>query len=46
MAKIKYYYDPDTCKYERATITRGAVIMDAILSISLILIAALGIAIL
>ena len=46
MAKIKYYYDPDTCKYEPVTVTRGAVIMDAILSISLILIAALGVAIL
>ena len=45
MAKIKYYYDPDTCKYEPVRVTKGAVVLDAILSISVVLIAALGVAI-
>ncbi len=45
MAKIKYYYDSETCKYERVRVTKWAVAFDAILSISLILTAALGVAI-
>ena len=45
MAKIKYYYDPDTCKYERVKVTKGAVVLDAILSFSVVLIAALGVAV-
>ena len=45
MAKIKYYYDPDTCKYERVRITKGAVVLDAILSFSVVLIAALSVAV-
>ena len=46
MAKLKYYYDSETCKYERVRITKWAVAFDAILTLSLILIAALGVAIL
>ncbi len=45
MAKIKYYYDPDTCKYERVKVTKGAVVLDAILSFSVVLIAALSVAV-
>lgn len=45
MAKLKYYYDPDTCKYERVKVTKGAVVLDAILSLSMVLIAALSVAV-
>ena len=45
MAKIKYYYDSETCKYERVRITKGAVLLDAVLSLSVVLIAALGVAV-
>ena len=44
MAKIKYHYDPDTCRYERVRVTKWAVALDAILSLSVVLIAALGVA--
>ena len=45
MAKIKYYYDSETCKYERVKVTKGAVVLDAILSFSMVLIAALSVAV-
>ena len=44
MAKIKYYYDSETCKYEKVKVTKGAVVLDAILSFSVVLMAALGVA--
>ena len=45
MAKVKYYYDSDTCKYERVRVTKGDVVLDAILSFSVVLIAALCVAV-
>lgn len=40
MAKVKYYYDSDTCKYEKVKSTTKDIILDGILSVSLVLIAA------
>ena len=44
MAKIKYYYDSETCKYERVRITKRAVAMDALLSLGGVFMVALGVA--
>lgn len=39
MSKIKYYYDPNTCKYEKVKVTTRELIIDSIMTISMILIA-------
>jgi murein DD-endopeptidase MepM/ murein hydrolase activator NlpD len=39
MSKIKYYYDPNTCKYEKVKVTPRELIIDSIMTISMILIA-------
>jgi len=44
MPKVKYYYDPNTCKYERLKVTKWEIIMDGVLNLSIILLAALGMA--
>ncbi|WPP50551.1 M23 family metallopeptidase [Catalinimonas niigatensis] len=41
MPKIKYYYDPNTCKYEKVKITRMEMIFDGIMTLSIILFAAI-----
>lgn len=43
MSKIKYYYDPNTCKYEKIVPTPKVILLDTIMSGSLILLAALGV---
>ncbi|MFP4091284.1 MAG: M23 family metallopeptidase [Cyclobacteriaceae bacterium] len=40
MSKIKYYYDPDTCQYEKVRVTPKEMLVDGIMTVSLILIAA------
>lgn len=40
MPKIKYYYDPNTCKYEKVKVTKMEMIFDGIMTVSLILFAA------
>lgn len=45
MPKIKYYYDPDTCRYEPVKATTKDIIMDSIMIISLILVAAFSVVI-
>jgi murein DD-endopeptidase MepM/ murein hydrolase activator NlpD len=42
MAKIKYYYDTETCKYERVKTKTSDIILNALGIISLILIVAAG----
>lgn len=42
MAKIKYYYDTETCKYERVKTKTSDIILNALGIISLIFIAAAG----
>jgi murein DD-endopeptidase MepM/ murein hydrolase activator NlpD len=44
MAKIKYYYDTETCKYERVKTKTSDIVLNALGIISLILIAAAGLA--
>ncbi|WKN31286.1 M23 family metallopeptidase [Porifericola rhodea] len=44
MPKVKYYYDPNTCKYEKLKVTKWEIIMDGVLNLSIILLAALGMA--
>lgn len=45
MPKIKYYYDPDTCRYEPVKATTKDIIMDSIMIVSLILVAAFSVVI-
>ena len=45
MPKIKYYYDPDTCKYEPLKTTTKYVIFDSIMMVSMILVAAFSVVI-
>lgn len=40
MPKIKYYYDSETCRYEPVKITTRDIIIDGIMMVSLILVAA------
>jgi murein DD-endopeptidase MepM/ murein hydrolase activator NlpD len=40
MPKIKYYYDPDTCRYEKVKVTTKEILIDGIMTVSLILSAA------
>lgn len=40
MSKIKFYYDPDTCKYEPVKATTKDMIIDSIMIVSLVLVAA------
>jgi murein DD-endopeptidase MepM/ murein hydrolase activator NlpD len=42
MAKIKYYYDTETCKYERVRTKTSDIVLNALGIISLIIIAAAG----
>lgn len=42
MSKTKYYYDPNTCRYEKIVPTPKDILLDTILSASLILLAAVG----
>jgi hypothetical protein len=42
MARIKYYYDTETCKYERIKTTTGDVILNVLSIISLTLAMAIG----
>lgn len=42
MARIKYYYDTETCKYERVKTTTGDIILNTLGIISLTLIMAVG----
>ncbi|MEK6481097.1 M23 family metallopeptidase [Catalinimonas sp. 4WD22] len=44
MPKIKYYYDPNTCKYEKVKVTKKEWIIDGIMNISIVLFAAIGVA--
>jgi murein DD-endopeptidase MepM/ murein hydrolase activator NlpD len=46
MAKIKYYYDTETCKYERVKTKTSDIILNALGIISLILITAAGLVLL
>jgi murein DD-endopeptidase MepM/ murein hydrolase activator NlpD len=46
MAKIKYYYDTETCKYERVKTKTSDIVLNGLGIISLILIAAAGLALL
>jgi len=43
MAKTKYYYDTNTCKYERVTLTMKDLILDGVMYVSMILLAAVGV---
>ena len=43
MSKTKYYYDPNTCKYEKIVPTTKDILLDTIMSGSLILLAAVGV---
>ncbi len=40
MPKIKYYYDSETCRYEQIKVTTKDIIIDGVMMVSLILIAA------
>lgn len=42
MARIKYYYDTETCKYERVKTTTGDIILNTLGILSLTLIMAVG----
>ena len=42
MARIKYYYDTETCKYERVKTTTGDIILNTLGIFSLTLIMAVG----
>jgi len=42
MARIKYYYDTETCKYERIKTTTGDVILNILSIVSLTLAMAVG----
>lgn len=42
MAKIKYYYDTETCKYERIKVSRGEVLLNSVGFLSIALIMAVG----
>ena len=42
MARIKYYYDTETCKYERVKTTTGDIILNSLGIMSLTLIMAVG----
>ncbi|MBX2941222.1 MAG: M23 family metallopeptidase [Cyclobacteriaceae bacterium] len=42
MARIKYYYDTETCKYERVKTTTGDIILNTLGIISMTLIMAVG----
>jgi murein DD-endopeptidase MepM/ murein hydrolase activator NlpD len=46
MAKIKYYYDTETCKYERVKTKTSDIVLNGLGMISLVLIVAAGLAIL
>lgn len=46
MPKVKYYYDADTCKYEPIKATTRDIIIDGIMVVSLIIVAALSVVIL
>jgi murein DD-endopeptidase MepM/ murein hydrolase activator NlpD len=42
MSKTKYYYDPNTCRYEKVRVTTKDIILDGTMSLSLILLAAVS----
>ena len=42
MAKIKYYYDTETCKYERVRTSTGDIILNTLGFFSLVLGLAVG----
>ncbi len=42
MSRAKYYYDSDTCKYEKIVPTTKDIILDSVVSVSLILVAAVA----
>jgi murein DD-endopeptidase MepM/ murein hydrolase activator NlpD len=46
MAKIKYYYDTETCKYERVRSTTGDIVLNILGIFSITLILAVGIVVL
>ena len=43
MSKIKYYYDTETCKYERIKVKKRDVIINALGFLSLAIVLAVGI---
>lgn len=43
MSKAKYYYDPNTCKYEKIVPTTTDIVLDSIVSVSLVLLAAVAV---
>ena len=43
MSKTKYYYDTNTCRYERVTITLKDIILDGVMYTSMVLFAAIGV---
>lgn len=42
MSKNKYHYDPETCRYERITVSRGEVVLNSVGFLSVALIMAVG----
>lgn len=43
MSKTKYYYDTNTCKYEPVALTFKDILLDGVMYISMILLAAVGV---